>query len=334
MIHAPRASEQIDALRQFILRHERQPQPTDPWHERHFRARAAVLGALDGLHQAHELRDDDPVPFVELAAAIRRWIEGQTFSPRIGTRGLLLLDAAAAALRGRRRHADRRPGRTATGPSDAAQHLLSRRRCSRQLGWPHQSIGCRAARARFQDLLRLPADASRSRPSRSKTTRSCRRRRSLRRSRRRRASSSTVPDRSVAASSTTRRWRSSRWRATAVTGEAAAWLALRERSPPTDRRASTAARPGRAPPPSYAVSRVERYLECPFKYFAAHVLKLPEERDEESADAAGTRLVRPRSVRDVLPRMAASGHGAITANVDEALELFERRGRAASGRAA
>ena len=32
----------------------------------------------------------------------------------------------------------------------------------------------------------------------------------------------------------------------------------------------------------YAVSSVERYLECPFKYFAAHVLRLPEERDDES----------------------------------------------------
>jgi hypothetical protein len=27
---------------------------------------------------------------------------------------------------------------------------------------------------------------------------------------------------------------------------------------------------------------VERYLECPFKYFAAHVLRLQEERDDES----------------------------------------------------
>ena len=32
----------------------------------------------------------------------------------------------------------------------------------------------------------------------------------------------------------------------------------------------------------YAVSHVERYLECPFKYFAAQVLRLDEEREDES----------------------------------------------------
>ena len=39
---------------------------------------------------------------------------------------------------------------------------------------------------------------------------------------------------------------------------------------------------GAREPEAYAVSRVERYLECPFKYFAGHVLKLDEERDDES----------------------------------------------------
>ena len=36
----------------------------------------------------------------------------------------------------------------------------------------------------------------------------------------------------------------------------------------------------------YAVSRVERYLECPFKYFAGQVLQLEEEREDESGLSA------------------------------------------------
>ena len=55
----------------------------------------------------------------------------------------------------------------------------------------------------------------------------------------------------------------------------------------------------------YAVSHVERYLECPFKYFAAHVLRLPEERDEESGLTPQERgQFRPRGVRAVLRRVA------------------------------
>src|SRR4029077_765296 len=58
------------------------------------------------------------------------------------------------------------------------------------------------------------------------------------------------------------------------------WMALRtSRSFQDDRFRGTT---GPRAPSVYSVSRLERYLECPFKYFAAHVLKLPEERDEQS----------------------------------------------------
>ena len=64
-------------------------------------------------------------------------------------------------------------------------------------------------------------------------------------------------------------------------GTAADWLALRTaRTPRQDPRFSGTTGP-RAPE-TYAISYLERYLECPFKYFANRVLKLPEERDEEA----------------------------------------------------
>src|SRR4029077_13611335 len=79
-------------------------------------------------------------------------------------------------------------------------------------------------------------------------------------------------------------------------------------------------------PATYAVSRLERYLECPFKYFAAHVLKLEEERDEE---AWLTPQERGHFVHQVFEEFFTawqqSGHGAITAdNVDEAMAMFDR----------
>src|SRR5207237_46870 len=65
-----------------------------------------------------------------------------------------------------------------------------------------------------------------------------------------------------------------------LSGEAAEWLTLRASRQFDDPRfrGQTDPRAGS----TYAVSRLERYLECPFKYFAAHVLKLPEERDERA----------------------------------------------------
>ncbi|MGZ8710156.1 MAG: RecB family exonuclease, partial [Thermoanaerobaculia bacterium] len=82
---------------------------------------------------------------------------------------------------------------------------------------------------------------------------------------------------------------------------------------------------GPRPPSVYAVSKVERYLECPFKFYAAHVLKLPEERDEQ---AWMTPQERGSFVHEVFESFFLEwqrrGHGAITtANVGAAIELFD-----------
>ena len=74
------------------------------------------------------------------------------------------------------------------------------------------------------------------------------------------------------------------------------------------------------------VSAVERYLDCPFRYFAAHVLRLGEERDDEPGLSA---LERGQLVHEVFERFfgewQGAGRGAITAsNLPEALDLFAR----------
>jgi RecB family exonuclease len=75
-----------------------------------------------------------------------------------------------------------------------------------------------------------------------------------------------------------------------------------------------------------AVTAVETYLRCPFKYLAAHVLRLPE---RAGADDRLTPLERGRLVHDVLrtffEQWAAEGGGAITVdNIADARDRFVR----------
>jgi ATP-dependent helicase/DNAse subunit B len=74
------------------------------------------------------------------------------------------------------------------------------------------------------------------------------------------------------------------------------------------------------------VSHVERYLDCPFKYFSAHVLGLDEERPE---DAGLSPRERGQLLHEVFHQFfeawAAAGHRAITSDtLQQALRTFER----------
>ena len=113
--------------------------------------------------------------------------------------------------------------------------------------------------------------------------------------------------------------------ASALTGTPLEWLALR-----ASRSAAAGGMfhgdAGARDAGVYAVSHVERYLECPFKYFAAYVLRLPEERDEESGL---TPLERGQFLHEVFEQFftewQASGRRSMTMeNVGDAVALFER----------
>jgi inactivated superfamily I helicase/CRISPR/Cas system-associated exonuclease Cas4 (RecB family) len=324
ILDATAASAQISALLSFITRHERLPQPRDSWHAGHLRARAGVLTALESLHDAHRLHDDAPVPSSELANTVRRWIEGQTFSPQTGSHGLRLLDAPSAA------YSDvdelrlvgvvesdwpERSGRSIFYPAS----LLS------QLGWPIDADRLAAARARFHDLLHLPC-----------------RRVSL--------SSFTLEDDAIVPASAFleelddedlpierepltlapriflhEALAEEPLAANALTGSPREWLDLRA-SRSLGSSAMYHGSAGAREPAVYAVSSIERYLDCPFKYFAGHVLRLPEERAEESGL---TPLERGQFLHEVFEAFfgewQASGRGALTMeNIADALSLFER----------
>jgi RecB family exonuclease len=108
-----------------------------------------------------------------------------------------------------------------------------------------------------------------------------------------------------------------------VGGDRGAWLAFRD-----GRTAGTAAvfhgEAGLRRPGLYAVSRLDRYLECPFKYYAAHVLRL----EEESAEAAGlTPLERGQFLHTVFEEFFSTwetrGGGPIgPGDLDAARALF------------
>ncbi len=319
IVDARSASSQIETLLTFIRNHERLPSPPDEWYARHLRAREAVLGALERLRDAHARHEDEPLPLPELAAAIRRWIEGQTFSPATGDGSVRLLDAAAAP------YADLDElclvGLVESDwPERSRRNIFYPVSLLGQLGWPAENDRLPAARARFQDLLLLP---------RTRVA----------------VSTFTLEDDAIVPASalledvqaaglpvaivapppearvfTHEALAEEPVIADAVEGSAAEWLAMRlSRSRAPDAVGVSAGT-------VYAVSHVERYLECPFKYYAAHILRLPEERDDESGLTPQERGQFLHEVfRLFFEQWHAAGRRAITSDtLEEALALFER----------
>jgi RecB family exonuclease len=318
---APTASGQIDGLLAFLRHYERLPDPDDEWAGRHLRARAAILAALETLRDAHARHDDGPMDVVELAGSVRRWIESQTFAPRTGIEGIRLLDAASAP------YSDVDEMRIVglverDWPESGNRSIFYPVSILSTLGWPADASRMAAARARFHDLLTAP-------------------------SARISASVFTLEDDAIVAGSPfleeieaaalpIERWPAPphaktfthEWAEAGVAtdeGTAADWLALRQtRTTASDPRfkGSTG---GRAPR-TYAISYLERYLDCPFKYLAAQVLRLPEERDEESGL---TPMERGHFIHEVFEHFfkqwQAAGRRTITIeNVADALEIFEQ----------
>ena len=325
---ASSAPGQIEALLGFIREHERLPSAGEEWHVRHVRARAAILAALEALADAHRKHDAAPLEAGELAGTVRRWIEGQTFSPRTGSGGVALLDAAAAA------YADAEDVRLlglveSDWPDRQGRNIFYPSSLLAQLGWPVENDRLSAARGRFRDLLGL----ARARVS---------------------LSTFTLEDDAIVSPSpfldeaalsglaVERRKAAVRPRVflhealaespvlvDAVSGTMAGWLAMRmSRDDRHPERFHGSAGPRSVA--SHAVSHVERYLECPFKYFASHVLRL----DEEKRDQSGlTPQERGQLLHEVFEQFFRAWHddgqGAVTGvNLPEALALFEKMAEA------
>ena len=321
------ASRQLECLAGFLRACRRPVAHDDPLRARLLRAEQAIAGLIEGLAAAHRVHHDLLWSAADLSTDLRHHIERHTFTPETGEPGVQLVDAAAAPF----------------GDFDAL-HLVGLvdgewpRRQRRNifysqglltaLGWPGEPadpIG--PARAAFLDLLQSPArhvsvstftleDDALVEPSsflddigRAGLT----------------PIALDVPpvrvfeDESLAAGSTLAGFRDA---------ETARWAALRaSRLPAWLPRFHGSAGPQRPRPRS--VSALDLYGQCPFKFYARHVLRLPEQRDEQEGL---TPLERGRLHHQVFEAIFAAwqarGRTAITPDVLDqaralALEVME-----------
>jgi RecB family exonuclease len=317
-----RPSVQLEALLTFLRNHDRIPDSGDPLRERHLRARRAVLSAIHGLRRAHEHLDDAPAQLSTVAAMIRRWIEGQTFAPRAGHTGLQLLDAQAAKygefdevflvglVEG---EWPERPSKNIFYPAS----LLS------QLDWPDSRMALAGERAAFQDLMGLARrqvhlstfelehdsiigpsvfleDASRL-GLRTRVAEP-------------RAHSRLFVHEALATDPVS---------PGAVDGRAAAWLGLRAaRSEAAAARFHGVATSHK--PAAYSVSALERYLQCPFRFFSERVLNLQEDpEDEATLNPKELGIFVHEVFQQFFEEWSRQGHRGITPdNLSQARTMF------------
>ena len=302
------SSRLLDCLLRFLDGH-RAPVPADAdTASRESRARAAVVGALRDLRDAHA-RHDDPIEDLSMmTSTLRRWIEKMTFAASTGTGGVSLVDVRAVRY-GTFDNVFLVGLVDGEWPERTRQSSLYPSSLLTRLGWSREIERLRAARAGFHDLLGLAAG---------------------------RVSVSTVAFENDAVAATSALLEDLNETELEVTPEPlptgrvtieaglaevpddvplsrepAEWLALRAARgcEPDDRYRGAA---GPRPPARYAVSAVEQYLSCPFKYFASTVLRLGEEPDDE---LIMTPRSRGRFVHEVFraffERWQQSGGGAI-----------------------
>ena len=326
---------QLDALLAFLNAHDRVPEVGDPLRERHLRARRAVLSAIHGLRRAHQHLDDSPVEFSTVAAMIRRWIEGQTFSPRAGHTGVQLLDAQAA-----------RYGEfdevflvglvEGEWPQRSSKSIFYPASLLSQLDWPDSRMALAGERAAFHDLMALARrqvhlstfeleNDSIVGPSvfLEDADRLGFRTEVLRRSKPR-------PNVRVRSARTRSRRRRRLSRATHRRGSVS-----EPRGPPL-RPIDFTARPASYKPAAYSVSSLERYLQCPFRFFSERVLGLQEDPEDEAT-------LNPKElgifVHEVFQKFFEEWNrqgrlGITPENLPQARAGFRRRHRAAAREAA
>ena len=314
------ASAHLASLVTFLTTHETR----DHGDSRSRRARGAILGTLVALRDAWARFDDTPVDSDVVAALIRRWIEVQTFAPRAGDSGVHLVDAWSA------RFGDFDEVQLAglvdgEWPEPARRNIFYSSSILRELGWPGEADRLAGERALFADLLRLPA---------SRLT----------------VSAFTLEgDALVSPSSLVDEIEQAGLEVVAEAvasvrifdyealcfepvdaaplraGEAREWAERRWQRLAADAQRATA--PGWTDAhrsPAYSLSALERYQDCPFKFFAADVLRLEEVPEDESTLSP---RARGRFIHEVFQRFFeawdARGAGAITTDMlDEARALM------------
>jgi RecB family exonuclease/inactivated superfamily I helicase len=317
------ASDQVACLLAFWSAHARPIAADDPFASRERRARAAIVDMLPSLAAVHAAHDDPAWTIDELAIAVRRWIEEQTFVPDPGEgSGVHLLDDQAA------RYGDFDEVAIVgvvdqDWPERPRRNIFYPPALLKSLGWPSEKDRRAAGDARFLDLL--TSASRRTTVSTFTLDEDAIVSRSMQLDEIPRARLSTVAcepfdDARVFADEALSLEPIA---FDAVQGDARSWAEMRTKRSPADApdfHGAVRDLPARA----WSVSAIETYLDCPFKFFAQHVLKLEEEPEDQE-------VMDPRRqghfVHDVFERFFAAwqgaGHRAVTPeNLDAAREMF------------
>ena len=318
-IPAP-VSVHLERLTSFLLDYESPPASTDSLTTRHLRARAAVLAILGSLRAAYARFDDSPVDFDTVAALVRRWIEGHTFAERAGD-GVHIVDDRSAAF-GDFDHVQLAGLVDGEWPDRARRDIFYSSSILRELGWPSDGERLDAARAAFVELLQLPSArlvASHFQLEGDSLVSPSPLLDELGRS---------GLDAIEEAPDTVRIFAYE-----ALTEEpvdlsclskaAFDWAAIRRQVRATDDprfRGHTLPLPPRA----YSLSALERYQDCPFKFFASDVLGLQEVPEDEQVLSP---RARGRFLHEVFQRFFEAwdqrGQGPVTPeSLGEARRLF------------
>ncbi len=325
---AEAARHEIEAARREIeaARHE------DALAARERRVRAAIAQTLSAIADVHAAHDDRDWTIDDLGIAVRRAIEDQTFEPepaddarraRLSAERLHLLDDQAA------RYGDFDDVTIVASscrddwPERPRRNIFYPPALLKSLGWPSEKDRRGAADARFLDLL---SSASRrtyvstftldedSLASRSMQLDEIPRARLSTISRAPIDDARVFADEALSIEPVT---------LDRVSGDALGWAELRlSRSPSAapefhgNVRGTTAR--------AWSVSALETYLDCPFKFFAQHVLKLEEEpEDEEVMDPRRQGQFVHGVFEAFFTAWQDAGHRAITAdNLDVARATF------------
>ena len=317
------ASTQLACLQAFWSMHARPIADDEPFAPRERRARAAIVDMLPSLAAVHAAHDDPDWTIDELGIAVRRWIEDQTFVPEQEQgSGVHLLDDQAV------RYSDFDDVAIVgvvdqDWPERPRRNIFYPPALLKSLGWPSEKDRRAAGDARFLDLLTSA-------------------------SRRTLVSTFTLDEdaivlRSMQLDEIPRARLSTKVRAPfedarvfadealsldpitfdPFQGDARAWAEIRTSRTPADAPDFHGVVRD-IPPRPWSVSAIETYLDCPFKFFAQHVLKIEEEPEDQE-------VMDPRRqgqfVHDVFERFFAAwqsaGHRAVTPkNLDAAREMF------------
>ena len=317
---------QVAVLRSFLERHAA-PNDSRPPTDREQRARAAVWTGLAALQQADErLNDADvKVDLFQVTSIIRRWMESHTFRRDSDGDGVHLVDAQAAAY-GWFDDVFVAGLVESEWPARVPRNIFYPGGMLAQLGWPRERDRLRAARASFRDLIGLARTRVRLSAFMLEDDAIVTASPALE------GLGDVTFERVVVPASETARdtGRPEAGPGSGVERDSSdlttQWHALRRKRAQTQRDDNRLhGFVGPRPPRTYAVSALDRYLECPFKYFARDVLALEEEREEERSLTPPQRGLFVHNAFEAFFRSWQSdGEGAITlASLDRALARFE-----------